>query len=108
MAQGGQIAQDSPQLQVKLQEIQTAIATQRQQLRELAAEELPLMPIQPLLRAAHQQAHKEVRHKQIETARDLLIERDQRLLEILSELKLWPKQSQTIQAFLTNENQILD
>ncbi len=108
MAQGGQIAQDSPQLQVKLQEIQTAIATQRQQLRELAAGELPLMLIQPLLSAAHQQAQKEVRRKQIEMARDLLIERDQRLLEILSELNLRPKQSQTIQAFLTNENQVLD
>lgn len=108
MAQGGQIAQDSPQLQVKLQEIQDAIATQRQQLREFAEEELPLMLIQPLLSAAHQQAHKEVRRKQIEMARDILVERDQRLLEILTGLNLRPKQSQTIQAFLTNENQVLD
>jgi DNA sulfur modification protein DndD len=108
MAQGGQIAQDSPQLQIKLQEIQNAIATQRQQLREFAAEELPLILIQPLLSAAHQQAHKEVRRKQVEMARDILVERDQRLLKILTDLNLRPKQSQTIQAFLTNENQILD
>jgi DNA sulfur modification protein DndD len=66
------------------------------------------MLIQPLLNAAHQQAHKEVRRKQIEMARDILVERDRRLLEILTGLNLRPKQSQTIQAFLTNENQILD
>lgn len=108
ITQGGQTAQDSPRLQVKLQEIQETIAFQRQQLRDLAAAELPLLLIQPLLRDAQQQAQKEMRRKQIEMARDLLSERDQRLLEVLAELKLRPKQTQAIQTFFTQENQALE
>ncbi len=55
---------------------------------ELAADILPLALIPNLLTQAQTQGEKEFRHQQVQLSRDLLIERDQRLLTWLNQVEI--------------------
>jgi len=108
ISEGGKIAGERSQLEKQRQE-KTAEAEQaRQTMRELAADVLPLALIQPLLTQAQDQADKESRHQQAQIAQDILIERDQRLLDWITHLAISDEQVDKIKSFLTQENQALE
>ena len=60
----------------------------RESLRELAADVLPLALISPLLSQVQRQGEKELKTQQIQLAKDVLIARDERLLNWLKQLNL--------------------
>lgn len=107
VTQGGQIASDRPQIEETLGTLATQYQDNRQTLKNLAAETLPVGLIQPLLEQAKQDIQIEVRRKQVEIARDLLDERDQKLLELLATMKVAKKHQTAIQSFLTEEKETL-
>lgn len=106
--QGGDIAGDRPQLETQLNQLHKAANDIRDQLRQQAAAELPLVMIQPLLEKAQAQGQQELRRQQIEMSQDLIAERDRKLLEVLATAQLQPEQLKTVQAFLNQENDALN
>ncbi len=106
-AEGGTLAESTPELDRQLQHLRTEADHHRQNLRHLAADLLPLAIVQPLLQSAQAQAQIELRCQQAQAARDLIAERDQRFLNLIPILKLSCIQTQKIQAFLQQETQSL-
>lgn len=106
-SEGGRVAEERHQLEKKLNQMIGNAEAQRQALCELAADELPLTLIQSLLIQAQIQVQKETHLREVQSAHNLLKERDQRLLKVVSQLKLLPEQVDKIKAFLDQENQAL-
>ncbi len=102
-ASGGHITEQITPLKVQLDTAKTEIEVQTQTLKDLAASTLPLALVQNLLTQAAQQGQHEQTQQKAAIARDVLTEHDQRLLEVLDQLKLKPTQKKTIQAFLEQE-----
>lgn len=107
-SEGGRIAGERHQLEKKLNQMLGNAEAQRQALCELAAGKLPLALIQPLLTQAQVQAQRELHLRQVQSAHNLLMERDQRFLKVVSQLELLPEQIDKIKAFLQHESQLLD
>ena len=106
--EGGKIANDKSQLQNQYKDLNAQADEARQALRELAAGALPLTLISPLLTPAQSQSEKESRFTQRQMARDVVKERDQRLLNYITQLKLNTKHLENIKTFLDGENQELE
>ncbi|HAG80000.1 MAG TPA: DNA sulfur modification protein DndD [Cyanobacteria bacterium UBA12227] len=106
--EGGKIASDRSQLETQYKEFTTQVEKARQEIRELAAGSLPLALISPLLEQAKVQADQETRQHQAKIARDVLKERDQRLLNYINNLSLTSKKIDQIKSFLDTENQDLE
>lgn len=103
ISEGGKIAGERSQLD-KQQEEKTAQAESiRQEMRELAADVLPLMLISPLLTQAKIQAEKEALGQQSQVARDVLLKRDDRLLNLMNQLNMDEDQLEKIQSFLNQD-----
>ncbi|MEH1780339.1 MAG: DNA sulfur modification protein DndD [Nostoc sp.] len=101
--EGGKIAAERNQLELQ-QDTKTAEIEQvRQSMCELAADVLPLALIPNLLNQAQAQGEKEFRHQQVQISKDLLIERDQRLLTWLNQVEISPIQVEKIQSFLIQD-----
>jgi DNA sulfur modification protein DndD len=105
--EGGKIAAQGKELDLAATAIKTQIDRQRQELADLAAGNLPLGLITPLLIQIRTQGEIEIRHQQGKAALDLLVDRDRRLLEFLQQQQLLSTQIIDIQAFLDRENQSL-
>uniref|UniRef100_UPI00286C98C5 DNA sulfur modification protein DndD n=1 Tax=Chamaesiphon sp. OTE_75_metabat_556 TaxID=2964692 RepID=UPI00286C98C5 len=105
--EGGKIAAQGKELDLAATAIKTQIDRQRQELADLAAGNLPLGLIAPLLTQIRTQGEIEIRHQQGKAALDLLVERDRRLLEFLQQQQLLSTQITDIQSFLDRENQSL-
>ena len=75
---------------------------------ELASDVLPLALIQPLLTQAQAQAEKESRSQQAQIARNILLDRDERLLNLINQLAIKDEQIDKIKYFLNQENQALE
>ncbi|ASC69480.1 Nuclease SbcCD subunit C [Halomicronema hongdechloris C2206] len=106
-ASGGHITEQLVPLKDQLDADKTEIRVQTQVLQDLAASTLPLALVQDLLTEAAQQGqHEQAQHKAA-IAHDALTEHDQRLLEVLNQLKLKPTQKKTIQTFLEQEAETL-
>jgi DNA sulfur modification protein DndD len=105
--EGGKIAAQGKELDLAATAIKTQIDRQRQELADLAAGNLPLGLITPLLIQIRTQGEIEIRHQQGKAALDLLVDRDRRLLEFLQQQQLLSTQITDIQAFLDRENQSL-
>jgi DNA sulfur modification protein DndD len=105
--EGGKIAAQGKELSLESKLIQTQIEHHRQQLGNLAAGNLPLLLITPLLTQIQAQGSIELRHQQGKAALDLLIDRDRRLLEYLNQKAVLADRISDIQAFLERENQSL-
>jgi DNA sulfur modification protein DndD len=105
--EGGKIAAQGKELDLAATAIKTQIDRQRQELVDLAAGNLPLGLIAPLLTQIRMQGEIEIRHQQGKAALDLLVDRDRRLLEFLQQQQLLSTQITDIQAFLDRENQSL-
>ncbi|MEH2235963.1 DNA sulfur modification protein DndD [Nostoc sp.] len=103
ISEGGKIAAERNQLELQ-QKAKTAEVEQvRQLMCELAADVLPLALIPNLLTQVQTQGEKEFRHRQIQISKDLLIERDQRLLSWLSKVEIALTQVEKIQSFLVED-----
>ncbi|MBD2592990.1 DNA sulfur modification protein DndD [Nostoc spongiaeforme FACHB-130] len=103
VSDGGKIAAERSQLEEKKNEKTAALEAIRQSLCELAADILPLALIPNLLSQVQTQGASEFRNQQVQLARDVLIERDKRLLEWLSQLTIAADQVDKIQAFLNDD-----
>ncbi len=108
VSEGGKIAQERSQLETQVKALENASDTSRQTLRQLAAETLPLNLISPLLKETETQAEKELKRQQSIAAREVLQERDRRLLDYITQLSLNSKSVDKIQSFLKTENQALE
>jgi DNA sulfur modification protein DndD len=106
--EGGKIASDRNQLQSQYKELEAQANQARQAMRDLAADALPLALISPLLEQAKSQAEKESRLTQVKMARDVMKERDNRLLDYIAKLSLKSGQINKIKTFLDEENQEID
>jgi DNA sulfur modification protein DndD len=103
ISEGGKIAAERNQLEVQ-QDTKTAEIEQvRQSMCELAADVLPLALIPNLLTQVQTQGEQEFRHRQIQISKDLLIERDQRLLTWLNQVEISPTEVEKIQSFLVQD-----
>lgn len=108
LSEGGKIAGERSQLETQLRYAVEAAVAQRQTMIELAADVLPLALISPLLTQAEAQGHKEYKRQQAKIARDVLKERDRRLLNCIAQLALPLEKFDKIKTFLEQENQELE
>ena len=108
ISEGGKIAAERSQLDQQLESLKNQSEKTRESLVELAAGAIPLALISPLLEQANNQAQKEARQQELETARDVLKARDERLLNYIKQILLIPEQVEKIESFLMQENRALD
>ncbi|MCX7592916.1 MAG: DNA sulfur modification protein DndD [Fischerella sp.] len=101
--EGGRVAAERSQLEKQKQEITAAAENIRQEMGELSAHVLPLALIQPLLSQVQAQAEKEFRIRQQQIAQEILLERDQRLLNWMSNLDIAEEKLKKIKLFLEDE-----
>jgi DNA sulfur modification protein DndD len=106
--EGGKIAAEKSRLDNQKKTLDLNAEQQRQELRNLAAASLPLKLIEPLLKDAKIQAQTEFKIQQAEIAKEILLERDRRLLDYLSLLSIGAIEVEKIQDFLAKENAQLD
>ncbi len=103
ISEGGKIAAERNQLELQQKAKIAEVEQVRQLMCELAADVLPLALIPNLLTQVQTQGQQEFRHRQIQISKDLLIERDQRLLSWLSQLEIAVTQVEKIQSFLVED-----
>jgi DNA sulfur modification protein DndD len=106
-AGGGHITEQAEPLQQQVKTWRTEIKVQTQALHDLAASVLPLAMVQRLLVDGAAQGKREQAQQKAEIAHEALVNHDQRLLDLLGQLKLKPTQQQKIQAFIQQETQSL-
>lgn len=107
ISEGGKIAGDRNHLEQQKKDKLSAAETIRQSMCELASEALPLALIPNLLNQVQAQGTKEFRYQQIQLAKDVLIERDQRLINWLNQLSINLEQIDKIQSFLKEDAESL-
>ncbi|MBW4675532.1 MAG: DNA sulfur modification protein DndD [Desmonostoc geniculatum HA4340-LM1] len=103
ISEGGKIAAERNQLELQQYTKTAEIEQVRQSMCELAADVLPLALIANLLTQVQAQGEREFRYQQVQISKDLLIERDQRLLSWLNEVEISPTQVEKIQSFLIQD-----
>jgi DNA sulfur modification protein DndD len=106
--EGGNIAAGRSQLEKQKKEFEKAIEDGRSQLCNLAADILPIGLLIPLLQKAKNQAEKEVKIREAKVAKEVIQQRDERLLDYLINLSLSSEQFERIKFFLQQENQLLN
>ncbi|NJO27001.1 MAG: DNA sulfur modification protein DndD [Richelia sp. SL_2_1] len=103
LSEGGKIASESSQLeQQKIVHINESENT-RQRMCELAAGVLPLTLIEPLLNQVQQRGEAELKIQQQQIARDILLERDERLLNLINKIDIAPDKFAEIKTFLKED-----
>ncbi|MDY6781588.1 MAG: DNA sulfur modification protein DndD [Cyanobacteriota bacterium] len=108
ITEGGKIAADRAKLETQHNSSTAAAQQTRDRLREIAETSLPLALISPLLQTARQQGERELQQTRAIAARDLLRDRDRRLLDYLNSISLSGEKVKDIKTFLTQENQELE
>jgi len=108
VSEGGKLASERSQLEAQSETLIEQANQVRQEMRELAAGVLPLSLISPLLEQAKSQAEQEQKQHQVKLTRDVLKERDARLIQYIKKISLTPKRVNQIQSFIETENQELD
>jgi DNA sulfur modification protein DndD len=107
IAEGGKVAKESQQLEQQVKQLEESVKLQRESLGQLAEGILPLGLITPLLNTAKIQLETDLNRKQSSAAREVLKERDRRLLSYIKDLSLSGKKLDQIQSFLEQEDQAL-
>ena len=108
VSEGGKIASESSQLeQQKIAKAKEAENT-RQEMSELAAGVLPLTLIEPLLNQAQERGEVEYDVKQQQIARDILVERDKRLLNLVKKIDITSDKFAQIKTFLDEDIQTIN
>jgi DNA sulfur modification protein DndD len=108
ISEGGKIAAERTQLEKQRDQKKADTEESRQGMCELAANVLPLALIEPLLTQAQTQAEKEFRISQAQIARDILFERDKRLLNWISQVGISEEQVDKIKTFLDQDVETLN
>jgi DNA sulfur modification protein DndD len=108
ISEGGKIAAERTQLEKQRDQKKAETEESRQGMCELAADVLPLALIEPLLTQAQTQAEKEFRISQAQIARDILFERDKRLLNWMSQVGISEEQVDKIKIFLDQDVETLN
>ncbi|MEQ8386780.1 MAG: DNA sulfur modification protein DndD [Coleofasciculus sp. A1-SPW-01] len=108
VSEGGKLASERSQLEAQSETLIEQANQVRQEMRDLAAGVLPLSLISPLLEQAKAQAEQEQKQHQIKLTREVLKERDARLIQYIKKISLTPKRVNQIQSFLESDNQELD
>ncbi|MEQ9373467.1 MAG: DNA sulfur modification protein DndD [Coleofasciculus chthonoplastes F3-SA18-01] len=108
ISEGGKLASERSQLEAQSKTLIEQANQVRQEMRYLAAGVLPLSLISPFLEQAKAQAEQEKKQHQIKLTRDVLKERDTRLIQYIKKISLTPKRVNQIQSFLESDNQELD
>jgi DNA sulfur modification protein DndD len=108
VSEGGKLASERSQLEAQSEILIEQANQVRQEMRDLAAGVLPLSLISPLLKQAKAQAEQEQKQHQVKLTRDVLKERDTRLIQYIKKISLTPKRVNQIQSFLETDNQELD
>ncbi|MEP0798971.1 DNA sulfur modification protein DndD [Funiculus sociatus] len=103
ISEGGKIAGERSQLDKQRQQKTVEADEARQGMCDLAADVLPLALIEPLLTQAQTQAEKEFRIQQAQIARDILVERDKRLLNWISQVGISEETIEKIKTFLDQD-----
>ncbi len=106
-SEGGKIAAEYKQLSAQKKQKIDEVEQARQGMCDLAANVLPLSLIEHLLNQAQTQAEKEFRVQQAQAARDILVERDKRLLNWMSEAGFVAEQQEKIKQFLAEDEETL-
>ncbi len=103
LSEGGKIASESSQLEQQKIEKTKEVENTRQGMSELAAGVLPLTLIEPLLNQAQQRSEVESKIQQQQIARDILLERDQRLLNLINQINISSEKFVQIKTFLEED-----
>ncbi|MEA5577567.1 DNA sulfur modification protein DndD [Anabaena sp. UHCC 0451] len=103
VSEGGKIAAERSQLETQTQDKTKITENIRQSLCEIAADVLPLALIPNLLSQVQIQCEREFRTQQIQLAKDILIARDQRLINWLNQLNMELDKLNNIQSFLAED-----
>ena len=103
ISEGGKIAGERSQLDKQRQQKTVEADEARQGMCDLAADVLPLALIEPLLTQAQTQSEKEFRIQQAQIARDILFERDKRLLNWISQVGISEEKIEKIKTFLDQD-----
>lgn len=103
MAEGGKIAAERSQLDTQKENQVKNAENVRKSLCELAEDVLPLALIPNLLSQIQIQGEKEFKIQQIQLAKDVLIERDKRLINLLNQLNLELDKIKNIQNFMSQD-----
>ncbi len=103
LSEGGKIAAERSHLEQQKQEVTTAAEAIRQIMCESAADVLPLALIQPLLTQVQAQGETEFRTRQAQIAQDIILERDQRLINLISQLEIENQKLEKIKFFLEED-----
>lgn len=101
--EGGKIAAERSQLEQQRENKIKLANNVRESLCELADDVLPLALISPLLSQIQRQGEKELKTQQIQLAKDVLIARDERLMNWLKQLNLENTKISNIQSFLAED-----
>jgi DNA sulfur modification protein DndD len=103
LARGGKIAAEKSRLEAQREEKIEEAEKIRQSMGDLAADVLPLALIYDLLIQVQRQGNKEFRYQQMQLARDVLIERDKRLVSWLGGISIDSVNIQKIQDYLSED-----
>ncbi|MGH1393626.1 MAG: DNA sulfur modification protein DndD [Trichormus sp.] len=107
ISEGGKIAGQRNQLEQQQKDKVSRAEEIRESMCALAADVLPLAFIPKLVNQVQAQGTKEFRHQQIQLAKDVLIERDQRLVNWLNGLNINLEQIDKIESFLKQDTENL-
>ena len=105
--QGGKIAAEREVIEAKIKDLTAKLDNKRQELIKLAETSLPLAFITPLLINASQQAKQEAKSQQLKQAKEILAERDSKLLNYLATISLSADFIDKIEYFIERENQAI-
>ncbi|AFZ45149.1 DNA sulfur modification protein DndD [Halothece sp. PCC 7418] len=105
ISEGGKIASQQSQLERKINELKNDEAREKDALRDLAADVLPLALITPLLEAAKTQGETELEYQQALLTQDVIKQRDRALLDYLHQLAISATEVDKISGFLQEQNQ---
>ncbi len=108
VSEGGKIASESSQLEQQKTAKAKEAENTRQEMTELAAGVLPLQLIEPLLNQAQERGEVEYDVKQQQIARDILLERDKRLLNLINKIDIAEDQFAQIKTFLDEDIQAIN
>jgi len=107
ISEGGKIAGERDILEKQREQITAETDEIRQGMRELASHLLPLSLIESLLTQAQTQGEKEIHAQQLEVAQNILLERDQRLLNWMIQSAISEDEVKKIKIFLDKDIETL-
>jgi DNA sulfur modification protein DndD len=105
--EGGKIAAEREHIEGKLKNLTKDLEIERQHLRKLAEDRLPLSVINFLLTETIECGKEELKIQQFKQSRHLLEARDRKLLTYLTEISLSAEIISKVQFFIDRENQSL-